>query len=116
MGNPPKRNSSRGSRPLVGELTPSENPDLKKEVAGDFVFENKWEKPEDSSARTGYNKANSFFDDISCDALNRSKSIEQDTVRLNRDKQRQVDKETFGVTALKRPFGRRGGKGRGGKR
>lgn len=112
----------------VGELQPNENAQTKAEVTQEFDFSvanEKFEKPaeptkEVDDVRAGYSKTKSFFDDISCDALERSGDKEGAGRfdRQSREKQREVDKETFGAAALTRPFGyggrrfqHRGGKG-----
>ena len=116
----------------VGELKASENPQTKAMVSEEFDFSSANEKFEkdtgattaDEAPRAGYSKTKSFFDDISCDALERSEGANKEGAaqrfdRAARDKQRETDKETFGAAALERPFGRygyrrynnRGGKG-----
>jgi len=79
----------------------------------DFSVANeKFEKPTSaaageetsSSSRAGYSKTKSFFDDISCDALDKSGGPGKFD-RTARDKQRETDKETFGANAVARPFG-----------
>ena len=115
----------------VGELKASENPQTKAMVSEEFDFSTANEKFEkdaapagtDDAPRGGYSKTKSFFDDISCDALERSEASKEGGAprfdRAAREKQRETDKETFGAAALERPFGRygyrrynnRGGKG-----
>ena len=115
----------------VGELKASENPQTKAMVSEEFDFSSANEKFEkdaapagtDDAPRGGYSKTKSFFDDISCDALERSEANKETGAprfdRAAREKQRETDKETFGAAALERPFGRygyrrynnRGGKG-----
>ncbi|KAF4655533.1 Protein LSM14 A [Perkinsus olseni] len=117
----------------VGELVPNVNPEAKAEVKEEFDYAGnatKLEKPDESAVstagttvRTGYNKTKGFFDDISCDALDRRERGAQGAVDPaiidQRAKQRATDKETFGaIAAQRRPFGgyrRPYGKGRGGK-
>ncbi|EER09580.1 Glycine-rich RNA-binding protein, putative [Perkinsus marinus ATCC 50983] len=117
----------------VGELVPNVNPEAKAEVKDEFDYAgnaSKLEKPDESAVstagttvRSGYSKNKGFFDDISCDALDRRARSNQgptDPAILDqRAKQRATDKETFGATAAqRRPFGgyrRPYGKGRGGK-
>ena len=127
-----RKNASHRGGP-VGELTPNENAQTKAEVGTeefDFSSANqKFEKPAELSmetaaddARAGYSKSKGFFDDISCDALDRAAGKEGGRPdRASRDKQRELDKETFGASALTRPFGygghrryhhNRGGKGK----
>jgi protein LSM14 len=100
----------------VGELNANENAQTKAEIGTeefDFSSANaKFEKPDEQapqvadSARAGYSKAKGFFDDISCDALERAAgSKEARFDRAARDKQRELDKETFGASANMRPFG-----------
>jgi len=113
----PRRRGGAGPRNPVGELIPNESETTKAEVGQNFDFEeanSKLDKPSDlPTFEVGYNKASSFFDTISSDAK-RKEQKEQEDFRLDREKQREVDKDTFGATALKRPFGRRGGgRGRG---
>jgi len=104
----------------VGELAANENAQVKAEVKEDFDFSSsnsKFEKPDkvDGDVRAGYSKTKSFFDDISCDALDRAKDLDRSN---QRDRLRTVDKETFGAAALNRPFGsaRRPPASRGGRR
>lgn len=57
-----------------------------------------------------YNKTKSFFDSISCDALDRlSEQEDKNKPRKSFQEQRRLDEETFG-----RGSGGRGGRGRGG--
>ncbi|CEM19506.1 unnamed protein product [Vitrella brassicaformis CCMP3155] len=115
-------------RTVVGELPAQPNAAVKEEMRreGEFNFEDanlKFDKnaikqtapndPHVGDVKSGYNKASSFFDSISCETLDRQEG--HDT-RLDRDKQRQVDTETFGTAALPRRgpgFGYFGGRGRG---
>ncbi|EER13258.1 glycine-rich RNA-binding protein, putative [Perkinsus marinus ATCC 50983] len=118
----------------VGELVPNVNPEAKAEVKEEFDYAgnaSKLEKPDESAVstagttvRTGYSKNKGFFDDISCDALDRKERSTQGAavdpaIFDQRAKQRATDKETFGaIAAQRRPFGgyrRSYGKGRGGK-
>lgn len=119
-----RRRGGNGPRNPVGELIPNESSETKAEFTTNFDFEEankKMDKPAEATTfEVGYNKSSSFFDTISSDAARRKAGQEQkdqEAFRLDRDKQREVDKDTFGATALKRPFGRRGGgRGRGGRR
>ncbi|KAF4673257.1 Protein LSM14 A, partial [Perkinsus olseni] len=55
---------------------------------------------------TGYDKTKGFFDDISCDALDRRENTMPSFDPTRREKLREADKETFGRMALQRsPFG-----------
>jgi hypothetical protein len=87
------------------------------EVGTDFDLDAAAKPPEDSTSKekhdVGYDKTKSFFDTISSDAHRKNKDAEQ--FKVDREKQREVDKDTFGATALKRPFGRRAARGRGGR-
>jgi len=65
--------------------------------------------PEEVSA-AGYDKAKSFFDNISCEAVERSKGTIQ---RTDWSKERKLNVETFGVA---NSYNRRGFRGRGGYR
>ena len=108
----------------VGELSASENAQTKAMVSEEFDFSSaneKFEKPPEvakDESRSGYSKVKSFFDDISCDALQRATNQQQGGFDSSaRDKQREVDRETFGASANTRPFGygnrrfQKGGKG-----
>ncbi|EER14620.1 conserved hypothetical protein, partial [Perkinsus marinus ATCC 50983] len=108
------RNRRSGPSGPVGELVPNENPEAKAEVKEEFdlaASAEKLEKPDESAistagttVRTGYDKTKGFFDDISCDALDRNGIPSFDPTR--REKLREADKETFGSMALqRRPFG-----------
>jgi len=113
-----------GSAAAVGELMPEENSDVKKEFAEDFdvtAANDKFDKvtkiedveglEERLKPLQGYNKSTSFFDSISCEATERSAEFERQ--KVDRDKARQFDKETFGDTRRPpRPTGGRPGKGR----
>ena len=126
--NSARRPNNDSSKLSIGELTANENPQTKAEVGEEFDFSSantKFEKPSDvkeaDDTRAGYSKTKSFFDDISCDALERSAGKGAGSFdRNSREKQREVDKETFGASAANsRPFGyghrryNRNGKGSG---
>lgn len=88
---------SRNGKP-EGELEANANAAVKEEVKDEFDFSvgnSKFEKVAGSDVRGGYNKVKSFFDDISCDALDRR---ENNTFQRHRA----VDKETFGVQQTRR--------------
>lgn len=110
-----------GPRSLVGELIPNASGDVQKEVGTAFDFDaaaTKFAAPGNDAPKydCGYDKSSSFFDTISSDAR-KNEVKDGETFRVDREKQRELDKDTFGATALKRPFGRRGdGRGRGGRR
>ena len=128
---PPRQQNFTQRGGPIGELTANENPLTRAEVGTDeFDFSSaneKFEKPAElakegaQDTRAGYVKAKSFFDDISCDALDRAAAKDGGRPdRGSRDKQRELDKETFGASALNRPFGygghrrfQHGGKGGG---
>ncbi|OLP98259.1 hypothetical protein AK812_SmicGene19319 [Symbiodinium microadriaticum] len=95
----------------VGELVPEENAATKRECAGDFDLDaankrfEKLEKDEtpagetaaaDLHPLTGYDKAKSFFDQISCEATERAGTSERQ--KIDREKAREFDRETFGDT------------------
>mmetsp|Transcript_4806 Transcript_4806/g.10598 ORF Transcript_4806/g.10598 Transcript_4806/m.10598 type:complete len:458 (-) Transcript_4806:183-1556(-) len=119
----------------VGELLPEDNADAKKEYAEEFDMD----KANDSFAKigekegtddvdekhkplSGYDKSKSFFDSISCEATERTN--EADRQKVDRDRARKFDMETFGntrrpprPTAGHRGKGsRKGGSGKGGYR
>jgi len=100
----------------VGMLVPDESavPD----VGTDFDFE-ATKKPEAKEPLpeydAGYDKSKSFYDTISSEAT-RKETKDPEAFKADRERQREVDKDTFGATALKRPFGRRAVRGRGGRR
>jgi len=105
-------------RSPVGELIPDENAD-KTVVGTDFdlskaTFDEKEEKPE--TVECGYTKSKSFFDTLSTDTTKKREPRDPEVFKAERETQRKVDTDTFGPAALKRPFGRRGGRGRGGRR
>jgi len=104
----------------VGELLPEENSATKKELAEEFdltAASTKFDKVESAEAEgkqilSGYNKTSSFFDNISCEATDRA--ADADRQKVDRDKARQYDRETFGDTRRPpRPVGVRRGKGKG---
>jgi len=111
----PKRRARPGSGAPVGVGIPKEGGE---KVGTDFdmVGANEKFKKEagDSSAELGYSKSKGFFDSISREAAQGKKDAE--TIRSERAAQRQLDRDTFGDAALKRPFGRRGGRFGRGKR
>lgn len=120
------------SRTIVGELSAQPNSSLKQQVADAFDFEQantKFSKDDIAAAKlkqataggdpleqvvttTGaYSKEKSFFDSISCEALTRKQG--GPTNRIDREKQRELDSETFGAAAIsagprypRRPFKR----------
>jgi hypothetical protein len=99
-------------------LVPDEN--AKADVGTDYDFASKAEEfavkdTEKPTVEVGYNKASSFYDTISSEA-HRKVTKDAEAFKADREKQREVDKDTFGATALKRPFGRRAVRGRGGRR
>lgn len=108
----------------VGELVPEDNAEAKKEFAEEFDYgasNNKFDKVTTSDGvdgledrlkpLNGYDKSKSFFDSISCEATERSS--DNDRQKVDRDKARQFDRETFGDTRRPpRPTGGRPGKGR----
>mmetsp|Transcript_73719 Transcript_73719/g.140330 ORF Transcript_73719/g.140330 Transcript_73719/m.140330 type:complete len:405 (-) Transcript_73719:222-1436(-) len=110
----------------VGELVPEDNPEAKREFAEDFDYgaaNDKFDKiigtddnlelegvEERLKPLTGYDKSKSFFDSISCEATEHAANTDQ---KVDRDKARQFDRETFGDTRRPpRPTGARPGKGR----
>lgn len=111
-----------GAGAPIGELLPSVNQAEKSKYAEDFDYEGaneKFDKEELKEAevedklkpRDGYDKGKSFFDNISCEATDRAGDSERP--KIDRNKARQNDQETFGDTRRPpRPTGaRRGGKG-----
>mmetsp|Transcript_94357 Transcript_94357/g.149214 ORF Transcript_94357/g.149214 Transcript_94357/m.149214 type:complete len:383 (+) Transcript_94357:100-1248(+) len=108
----------------VGELVPEDNAEAKKEFAEEFDYgasNDKFDKVTTSEGvdgledrlkpLKGYDKSKSFFDEISCEATERAN--DNDRQKVDRDKARQFDRETFGDTRRPpRPTGGRPGKGR----
>lgn len=105
----------------VGELRPEENAATKREFALEFDVEAANEKfdkallnesaaglEEKYKPLDGYDKKKSFFDSISCEATERSGT--SDRQKIDRDKAREFDRDTFGDT--RRPPRPIGGKGR----
>lgn len=106
----------------VGELLPEENAAAKRELAEEFdvtAANTKFDKVSETTdgagekkPLAGYDKAKSFFDNISCEATDRA--ADSDRQKIDRDKARQYDKETFGDTRRPpRPVGVHRGKGKG---
>lgn len=106
----------------VGELLPSTNEAVKSEYAEEFDYatENgKFDKvvkvegeeiDEKLKPLSGYDKVKSFFDNISCERTERAGEAERP--KVDRNKARQNDRETFGDTRRPpRPTGGRRGKG-----
>lgn len=117
---------SNNSKNVVGELTAQPNTNLKTQVASAFDFEqsnSKFEKEKNSEVEsvklpsTTYDKSTSFFDNISCETLNRQHGRDS---KIDREKQRELDTQTFGPAAAltrgpryyrrgyRRPVGMRG--------
>jgi protein LSM14 len=100
------RHQNRKGDALQGELAANLNEELKANMKENFNFTEamtKFEKPADlEGVRTGYNKGKSFFDDISCDALDRTNNISGHERITVREKMKTVDRETFGATAVTR--------------
>lgn len=104
----------------VGELVPEENATTKRECASEFdltAANDRFEKLDNPDAGTegadlkpldGYDKTKSFFDCISCEATERAGTSERQ--KIDREKAREFDRETFGDT--RRPPRPQGGKGR----
>eukprot|EP00441_Pelagodinium_beii_P032642 CAMPEP_0197645040 /NCGR_PEP_ID=MMETSP1338-20131121/17819_1 /TAXON_ID=43686 ORGANISM="Pelagodinium beii, Strain RCC1491" /NCGR_SAMPLE_ID=MMETSP1338 /ASSEMBLY_ACC=CAM_ASM_000754 /LENGTH=401 /DNA_ID=CAMNT_0043218531 /DNA_START=54 /DNA_END=1259 /DNA_ORIENTATION=+ len=102
---------------LVGELAPEVNEATKRQCAQEFDlgeanarFE-KLERDEPADELKplhGYDKKTSFFDSISCEATERAGTSERP--KMDRDKAREFDRETFGDTRRQPRF--QGGKGR----
>jgi len=112
----------------VGELLPEENVDIKREYAKEFDVSGAnagFEKIETIEGvdgvedklkpLAGYDRAKSFFDNISCEATERAGDTghqETDRQKADRDKARRFDREAFGDTRRPpRPTGGRRGKG-----
>jgi len=107
-----------GPRGVVGELAAQPNNSLKTQVAEEFDFDTANSKFDRSDKATpaegsddpkGYSKETSFFDNISCEALESKNGTNR---RVDRDRQRELDTQTFGPMAA-RPRYRRGGMRRG---
>jgi len=99
----------------VGMLVPDASSTAEK-VGTDFNLDTaKFDSKEEVIAEVGYDKAKSFYDTISSEA-HRKETKDAEAFKADRERQREVDKDTFGATALKRPFGRRAVRGRGGRR
>eukprot|EP01056_Protomagalhaensia_sp_Gyna25_P000518 Protomagalhaensia_sp_Gyna_25__517@NODE_1243_length_2030_cov_1027_465093_g991_i0_p1_GENE_NODE_1243_length_2030_cov_1027_465093_g991_i0NODE_1243_length_2030_cov_1027_465093_g991_i0_p1_ORF_typecomplete_len335_score41_90LSM14/PF12701_7/7_6e28FDF/PF09532_10/0_74FDF/PF09532_10/1_3e10SMATX/PF14438_6/0_038_NODE_1243_length_2030_cov_1027_465093_g991_i07331737 len=100
------RGGSLAAKTVVGELTAQPNSSLKTQVAQAFNFEesnSKFEKDKLAAEggvvpKTGgaYDKNQSFFDNISCETLNRQHGRDS---KVDREKQRELDTETFGPAA-----------------
>lgn len=87
------------NRAVVGELTAQPNPNLKTQVAKAFDFEqsnSKFEKGRLENSAPNYDKKASFFDNISCESLNRQHGRDS---KVDRERQRELDAETFGSAA-----------------
>eukprot|EP01054_Gregarina_sp_Poly1_P011521 Gregarina_sp_Poly_1__11520@NODE_999_length_5423_cov_682_617625_g701_i0_p2_GENE_NODE_999_length_5423_cov_682_617625_g701_i0NODE_999_length_5423_cov_682_617625_g701_i0_p2_ORF_typecomplete_len342_score38_21LSM14/PF12701_7/1_1e28FDF/PF09532_10/1_1e04FDF/PF09532_10/0_083FDF/PF09532_10/9e11SMATX/PF14438_6/0_0077_NODE_999_length_5423_cov_682_617625_g701_i041465171 len=112
------------SKNIVGELSAQPNNSLKTQVAQAFDFEEnnqKFEKDKIAEAegvKGAYDKTQSFFDNISCETLNRQHGRDS---KVDREKQRELDTETFGAAAAlsrgpryyRRGYRRPGMRGRG---
>jgi len=108
----------------VGELPPEINADVKNQCAEEFdvnASNEKFDKVQTIDGvegvedrlkpLSGYDKSKSFFDSISCEATERA--AESERQKVDREKAREFDRETFGDTRRPpRPTGGRPGKGR----
>jgi protein LSM14 len=84
--------------------------DLKISTGGEGKKEGEaQETKEESESAETYNKTKSFFDSISCEALERQKG---NVNRIDRRQERKLNQETFGVSG----FYQRNWRGRGGGR
>jgi len=102
----------------VGELAPEANEATKRQCAAEFDLKEanaRFEKldreePADEPLKPldGYDKKKSFFDSISCEATERAGTSERP--KIDREKAREFDRETFGDTRRQPRF--QGGKGR----
>ncbi|CAE7338878.1 DCP5 [Symbiodinium natans] len=103
-----------GGNGIVGELLPEENADTKRQYAEDFDFASsaqKFDKVSDEDLLKpleGYNKGKSFFDNISCEATERTG--EAGRQRADRDKAREADAAAFGDANARRGKGQRKGR------
>lgn len=116
-----------GPRRVIGELSAQPNQTLKSQLEEAFDFdeasrkfdksqtdsnpttegkENESTTPKTLTAQVVYDKKSSFFDQISCETLDRQSGHD---ARVDRGRQRQLDVETFGQSASV-PM-RRGGRG-----
>jgi len=107
------------------QVTQASKPDFKQ----DFDFELSSKKVEEKASASGqlpddaqkYDSGKSFFDEISCSALDRKgPTTEQPRPRVDRAQQRQLDLETFGESSASEGIGygygpRKGGGNRGRK-
>jgi len=128
--NRPRPQSFNQNRPPRTDVTKLEEYDFEKANQEFTELESKFEKldvapeskpdepdsadtsklnPEDDEAF--YDKKKSFFDSISCEALERSKGNVQ---RIDRTQERKLNQETFGVAGIRGRGGYRRGYGRGG--
>eukprot|EP00930_Biecheleria_cincta_P033517 TRINITY_DN2322_c0_g1_i2.p1 TRINITY_DN2322_c0_g1~~TRINITY_DN2322_c0_g1_i2.p1 ORF type:complete len:393 (+),score=112.97 TRINITY_DN2322_c0_g1_i2:165-1343(+) len=109
-----------GGNGVIGELLPKANSETKRQCAEDFDYASsnqKFDKVEDSEdlkPLDGYNKGKSFFDNISCQATERTG--EAGRPRADREKVREADLEAFGDAKPPSTRERRGkGRRKGGK-
>ncbi|KEP66726.1 UNVERIFIED_CONTAM: FFD and TFG box motifs protein [Hammondia hammondi] len=134
-GGPEQGRRGYHQRNPIGELKSHPNEQLKSETAQDFDFEKmnkQFAKPTSlpptertdekgrgveggeelgSEKKKPYDKNESFFDSISCEALDKQQGREE---RFDRQKQRELDVSTFGSQAAHyRPLQGWGGQGRG---
>jgi len=91
----------------TGEVTATENGENEDGDAVDVVEAEEGELNEDEEEEVYYDKQKSFFDSISCEALERSKGK---LVRNDWRAEKRLNKETFGVAGNRRyGYGGRGG-------
>jgi hypothetical protein len=104
-----------GGNGIVGELLPEADANTKMQCAEDFDYTSanqKFDKvanAENLKPLDGYNKVKSFFDNISCQATERTG--EAGRHRADREKVQKADLEAFGATELHRNGDERRGKG-----
>uniref|UniRef100_A0A0G4HVI9 Uncharacterized protein n=1 Tax=Chromera velia CCMP2878 TaxID=1169474 RepID=A0A0G4HVI9_9ALVE len=119
------RDRDRAPRHPIGELPAQTNAAVKREYEEEFDFtthnqqnQDKLEiadaEKKDQKLHNGYDKAKDFFDEISCEALDRKDGPDN---KPDRDLIRKQDHETFGATRVGPEIhgGRRNYRGRGGR-
>jgi protein LSM14 len=119
MGNALLHRRARGVVQEGGPETASGDYDFQ-ETLGNFNKEEEMaklsvggEEGQDEEKEPAYNKQSSFFDSISCDAIDRLEG--KNNGRMRAAEERKLNTETFGAVSLNDNRGRhRGGRGRGG--
>ncbi|CAG0917692.1 unnamed protein product [Notodromas monacha] len=82
---------------------PASSDDVEATANGDAELVNEAQQEDEEDAKQFYDKEKSFFDKISCEAMEKSRGSSQ---RPDWKNERKLNAETFGVSSVRRGFGR----------